>query len=106
MATALPHVPQRAHDRHRVLLRALTQTDVTADEKLGVVTDLSLGGAFIEMRARPPRGSRFWMRLMLGDGEPLPSYVEVVRVTDRGVGARFVRLDPDAAEHLSAATHC
>ena len=104
MTPAFPPVPERAHGRRKVTLRALMQTDVTAAEKLGVVTDLSMSGAFIEMRHRPVRGSRLWLSLMLGEGEPLHGYAEVVRVTDRGVGARFVRLDPDAAERLTTAT--
>ncbi len=99
-----PPIPKREHDRRRVTLRATTQTEVTASEKLSVVTDLSMTGAFIEMHQRPPRGSRLWLSLMLNDGNPLHGYAEVVRVTERGVGARFVRLDPDAAARLDHAT--
>jgi len=83
----------------------MTQTEVTASEKLGVVRDLSVGGAFIEMRSRPARGSRLWLNMTLDDGYPLHGYAEVVRVTDHGVGARFVRLDPGAAERLGSAVN-
>jgi hypothetical protein len=99
---AFPAVAKRAHERRKVMLRALLQAEVSDAERLGGITDLSMSGAFIEMRSRPLRGSRLWVSLTLGDGTPLHSYVEVVRVTDRGVGARFVRLDPGDAELLRA----
>jgi hypothetical protein len=92
---------QRQHPRKRVALRARTQLGVQPDH-LAVVTDLSQGGAFIETRHPPMRGSRLWLSVPLADGNELNSYVEVTRVTNRGVGARFVRLDPDAAQLIAA----
>ncbi|MBK7859352.1 MAG: PilZ domain-containing protein [Archangiaceae bacterium] len=95
---------KRRHTRRRVLLRALTQSGVFSAERLGVVTDLSEGGAFIETHSRPARGTRLWVCMSLADGSLFHAYVEVVRSTSRGVGTRFVRLDPDGVGKIQSAT--
>ena len=95
MEASFPPVSQRLHPRQPVRLRALTQAGIDP-ERLGIVTDLSLSGAFIETHTHPHRGSNLWVSLTLTDGSLFHAYVEVVRVTPRGVGVRFIRLDPDA----------
>jgi hypothetical protein len=100
-----PLPPKREHDRQRVTLRALTQSGAFAPEQLGVVTDLSPAGAFIETHTKPSRGSVLWVSLIPpGDSSPIHAYVEVVRTTARGIGTRFVRLDPDAPYRLRRLT--
>ena len=70
----------------------------------GLVTDLSVAGAFVERpTVLPPAGAKLELRLKPAGGHPtLPIDGEVVRVEERGFALRFADLAPGAAERLAA----
>ena len=70
----------------------------------GLVTDLSVGGAFVERPTlRPSPGAKLELRLKPAGGHPtLPIDCEVVRVEERGLALRFATLPPEAEERLAA----
>lgn len=70
----------------------------------GLVTDLSVAGAFVERpTAAPAAGAKLELRLKPAGGHPtLAIDCEVVRVEERGFALRFAELSPGAAERLAA----
>jgi hypothetical protein len=64
--------------------------------------DLSLTGAFIESSARPQQGVRLTLSFVLASGE-LSVAAEVARLTDTGMGVRFVDLTETQQAVIDAA---
>ena len=67
------------------------------------VTDLNLGGGFINFFEQPPRQSRFVVRINLQEG-PIIVHAETVSRRDSGHGVRFVDLDTETASRLERTT--
>ncbi len=67
---------------------------------LGRTRDISLHGAFIETRETFSVGTLLPMVVSLGDKQDIAVHAEVVRVTDDGMGLRFLKVDKDGARRL------
>jgi len=67
------------------------------------ITDLNLGGGFINFFEQPPQESRFLVRINLREG-PIIVNAETVSRHDSGHGVRFVNLDRDTAVRLQRTT--
>ena len=67
------------------------------------ITDLNLGGGFINFFEQPPKESRFVVRINLQEG-PIIVNAETVSRRDSGHGVRFVNLDRDTAIRLGRTT--
>ena len=63
------------------------------------ITDLNLGGGFINFFEQPPRESTFVVRINLQEG-PITVNAETVSQHDSGHGVRFVDVDRDTAVRL------
>ena len=60
------------------------------------ITDLNLGGGFINFFEEPPQESTFALRINLHDG-PITVKAETVSRHETGHGVRFVNLDGETA---------
>lgn len=70
----------------------LAEVDAGDDRRLGIVSDVSPGGAFIWMENGPEVGTRVEFALLQpGTGEAFRCDGVVVRTTDDGVGLAFAR---------------
>ena len=67
------------------------------------VTDLNLGGGFINFFEQPPKESSFVVRINLQEG-PIIVKAETVQRRESGHGVRFVNLDRDTAGRLERTT--
>ena len=67
------------------------------------ITDLNLGGGFINFFEQPPEGSTFVLRINLQEG-PIIVQAETVSRRGSGHGVRFVNLDTHAAVRLERTT--
>lgn len=67
------------------------------------VTDLNLGGGFINFFEQPPKESSFVVRINLQEG-PIVVKAETVSRHDSGHCVRFVNLDRDTAVRLERTT--
>ena len=63
------------------------------------ITDLNLGGGFINFFEEPPEESTFVLRINLQEG-PITVNAETVSRRDSGHGVRFVNVDPHTAVRL------
>jgi hypothetical protein len=73
----------------------LAQVDAGAERRLGIVSDVSPGGAFIWMDHGPEAGTRVQLALLQpGEGEAFRCNAVVVRTTDDGVGLSFPHPEP------------
>jgi len=67
------------------------------------ITDLNLGGGFINFFEQPPREPRFMVRINLREG-PIVVVAETVSRRESGHGVRFVNLDRDTTVRLQRTT--
>lgn len=100
---------RRRHPRHPRLLRVVFDFDRRAE--VGVTTDVSEGGAFINTVCFPAVGSRLDLTHSTGDGPDLVLHSVVIRVVDTltrisvvpGVAVRWLGASTaGTAEHLRA----
>jgi len=63
------------------------------------ITDLNLGGGFVNFFEQPPQESTFVLRINLHRG-PITVKAETVSRLESGHGVRFVNLDPHTAVRL------
>ena len=68
-----------------------------------LITDLNLGGGFINFFEQPPEESTFVLRINLQEG-PIIVQAETVSRRGSGHGVRFVNLDTHAAVRLERTT--
>ena len=79
----------------RKLRRLACCLEVTQEEKsatLGELSDLSLDGAFLTSQTPMPQGTVMPILFKIDAGTELKAEAEVVRVTDQGMGLRFLRM--------------
>ena len=79
----------------RKLRRLACCLEVTQEEKsatIGELSDLSLDGAFLTSKTPMPQGTVMPILFKIEAGAELKAEAEVVRVTDQGMGLRFLRM--------------
>jgi hypothetical protein len=96
-------IPASAQRRYRRVKGPFSGRLLGPTKTLIFITDLNLGGGFINFFEEPPEESTFVVRINLQEG-PITVNAETVSRHDSGHGVRFVNMDTDTAGRLERTT--
>ncbi len=101
----LRFIHERMEEKRRYPRTAFAvQVDKEGQPAIGIATDLSAGGMFVETSNPASPGSTLNLRIQLGLGEPpLEVKTEILyTVLNSGMGARFVEISPADRQRIEA----
>ncbi len=100
-ATPVPRGVRR-RPAPRLPCYALAELRFGAGRRLGILSDISEGGAYVYMDHGPPQGARVELALPRPGGEPFRCGARVVRVSAEGVALTFDERLADPVRALGA----
>ena len=85
----------------RVPIRMPATLDVAGERIMGWVTNMSLGGMFIECHRQLPRFTQLKLNARIREGETaveIHVHARVAHANEKGLGVEFVDVDAQAAQ--------